>query len=135
VLRLKREYFKFVERELFDYDSTLKNIREFENDLITSSGNSDLNSSIRSGVSKTTENKALKLINNKTLLRMTKTINDINKGIGKLDEELQELYKLRYRKQIHYNKIITHHLPMSQATYFRKRNIIVNIVANEMGLI
>ena len=132
---LKKEYFKFVERELFDYDSTLRNIKEFETDLITSSGSSDINGSIRSGVSKTTENKAMKLIGSKTLLRMNKTVNDIDRGIAKLDKELQELYKLRYRKQIHYLKIITCHLPMSERTYRRKRNIIVNIVANEMGLI
>jgi len=132
---MKREVYKYVERELFDLDQTIKNIRELEHNLITTSESNDINGSIRAGVSKTTENKAMKLINNKVLNRMHNTVSNINTATRKLDEELFKLYVLRYRKQIHHVKIIMDHLPMSERTYRRKRNEIIKAVASEMGLI
>ena len=133
---MKKEVFKYIERELYDYEDTKKAILDLKDEILHPYKAKDDNKDIKgNATSSPTENTAIKIICNKQLNRMINTVRIIDKVVDKLDDDLKKLYDLKYRKQIHYNKIISYHLPMGEATYFRKRNRIVELIANELGYV
>jgi RinA family phage transcriptional activator len=131
---MKKEVFKYIERELYDYDDTLKAIKNLKEEIICTYKPTDVNADIKgNATSSPTENTAIKIISHKQLNRMIHTINSIDKVVEKLDDDLKKLYVLKYRNQIHMNKIITCYIYMSESSYLRKRRKIVSAVAEELG--
>jgi RinA family phage transcriptional activator len=132
---MKKEVFKYIERELYDYEDTKKAILDLKDEILHPYKTDDINKDIKgNATSSPTENTVIKIATHKQLNRMINTVRAIDKVVDKLDGELKELYILKYRQQIHYNKIITCHLHMSERTYFYKREKIVEKVAEELGL-
>jgi RinA family phage transcriptional activator len=134
---VNKSLFKYIEQELYDYEDTLKLIDHIKDDIRQDSG-------INYETEKTgptykighpTEDKAIKLMYNKQLNRAMQTICAIDKAIKKMDEEDLKLFNLKYIECIHFKRIMTVHMPMSEKSYYRRRNKIINLVAIEMGYV
>lgn len=130
--------FKFVEYELYHLQDTKKELKELKKELSEEqlgnmsydSFSSNKSNSPGSGV----ENSAINIIQNKVAIRASKTINNIESAINKLDEDKLELFQKKYNKDKPWQTIVTE-MSISQATFFRWRKEIVRKVAEEMGLI
>lgn len=133
--RIDSAVFRYIEKELYDYESTMKMIRNIKDDLRTDSGLSyETEKTGRTyRISCPTEDKALKVLTNKQLNKAVETVKAIDRARDKLDDEDKRLFHLRYRDGYNWRKIISHHMPMSERTYYRRRNRIVSVVAEEMG--
>ena len=130
--------FRFVEHELYNYESTIEELKEIKNDIREeASGNINYNNysttpSYPSGSS--SESAAIDLITNKAIMRATKTIRDIERAYEKLDGDKMKLFDLKYKECMPWQSIIGE-LCISDSTYFRWRSEIVRIVAKEMGFL
>ncbi|QTL96546.1 DUF1492 domain-containing protein [Iocasia frigidifontis] len=136
---LDNSVFRFVEHELYNYQETIKDLKEINHDDIEtkSSGNLlpyDRYSSNRSYPwGSSTEDCGIDLITNKIAYRMKRTIEAIGRAKKRLDDEKKELFRLKYQKGMSWQQI-TIEINISRRTYYRWRDEIVYITAEEMGL-
>jgi len=132
---MKKDIFRYVESELYDYEATLDFIKQSEDDIIQDGALTYDKDKISKTykITSSTEDKAIKLCTNKQLKKARETIAAIDKAKQRLDSEELNLLDLKYNKGIHYQKIISNHISMSERSYRRKRTKIVYLVANEMG--
>ena len=130
--------FKFVEYELYHLQDTKKELKELKKELSEEQlGNisyDDFSSNKSNTPGSGVENSAINIIQNKVAIRASKTINNIESAINKLDEDKLELFQKKYNKDKPWQTIVTE-MSISQATFFRWRKEIVRKVAEEMGLI
>lgn len=133
---LQREYFEYIERELFNYDETRREIDELREDIISEApAVSELATSITSGTkSDSTEKKAEQLLTNKVLARMIKTVKAIDRALGRLSETHEMLFHLRYQRGLSWQRVCME-MPTSRRSYFRVRRELVYMVAQELGFI
>lgn len=134
---INKETFKYIERELYDYEDTLILIKNIENDIIAdqSIDYSTIKTSRTNVINNVTEDKAIRLITNKRYSKAINTIAAIDKAIKKLNEDEKKLYELKYIEQIHWKKIIATHLTISERNYYRMRRKIILAVAYELGML
>ena len=129
--------FRFVEHELYNYQSTKEDLKDMKEDIAESSlGNLDYDdfSSNKGYPGSTTEATVTDIITNKAIIRATKTIRDIEEAKNKLDEDKLKLFHLKYNNRMPWQQI-TMEIGISESTYFRWREEIVRETAKEMGLI
>lgn len=131
-MKLQRDYFKFIEREMYNYDSYKKELEELCEDII-SGRPYELTTTISVGsIPGPTWRKTEKLLTNKVIIRMEKTINAIDRALERLGEEHRKLFNLRYQKCCPWQEVCME-LPVSRSNYFRMRKELVYAVAHEMG--
>ena len=135
-MKIDKAIFRYVEHELYNYENTKKELEEMKLDIAEAVvGNIQYdNYSINKNPGSSTETAATKLITNKAIIRATKTIKDIEKAKKQIDEEKLELLNIKYNSGMTKQQILKK-LNISERTYFRWRSEIVEIVAEEMGLI
>ena len=135
--KLDKSIFKFVEHELYNYQDTKEDLKDLEKSIAEEAmGNieyDNFSSTESYPGGSTTESAAIDIIQNKVAKRMADTIKNIEKALGKLDEEKLELFFKKYKQTKPWQTIIVE-MNISQATYFRWRKKIVIQVAKEMGL-
>ncbi|MFW6030178.1 MAG: hypothetical protein ACOCRO_07990 [Halanaerobiales bacterium] len=133
---LDNAVFRFVEHELYNYESTKKELKELKNDIREeSAGNityDNYSTTPTYSDSGSPETAVIDLITNKAIMRATKTIRDIERAKMKLDPDKEKLFELKYLELMSWQQI-TIELCISGATYFRWRSDIVRTVAKEMG--
>lgn len=132
---MNRIIFRYIEKELYDYEDTKKLIEDIQSDIANDSGlNYEGEKTGKTNkTSNPTENKAIKLMCNKQLNKAINTVAAIEKARLKLNEEDLRLFDLKYVQCIHWKRIISSHMPMSESTYHRRRNRIVSLVGQELG--
>lgn len=135
---LDNAVFSFVEHELYNYESTIQELKELKNDIREESAgnitygnesttpNYSIGSSCEAGV--------IDIITNKAIMRAAKTIRDIERAYEKLDGDKMKLFDLKYKECMPWQSILGE-LCISDSTYFRWRSEIVRIVAKEMGFL
>jgi len=133
---LSKAKIKYIESELYDYEDTLMLVRNTRDSIIDDQSIDYSKEKIStSNTYNAVEEKAIELVTNKQLKRAIETIAAIDKAVKVFSEDELEFYKLRYINQIHWKKIISCHMPMSERSYYRIKNKIIETVAIEMGLI
>ena len=130
---MERAVFRFIEHELFSYERTKREIQELREDIISDS--SAPRDSIPSAghISDTTARKAIRLMTNTALTRMTRTVAAIDRAMCRLNENHRALFELRYKQALPWHEVCAI-IPVSERTYFRMRQELVMAVGREMGL-
>ena len=138
-MKLKRQTFKYIEREIYDLHDTIKEIKVIEYDIIHGN-NIDSENPVPGRISArkasdTTAVKATELVEHKKLQRMKEKVNAILKVYNSLPEEKKRLIELYYWErpgELTWDGIAKE-LNMGRATAIRWRNAFVKRVAQEMG--
>src|SRR5690554_94875 len=138
-LKLKRQTFKYIEREIYDLHDTIKEIKVIEYDIIHGN-DTDIDSpqpgrtSART-INDTTAIKATELVEHKRPKRMKEKVNAILKVYNSLPEEKKRLIELYYWErpgELTWDGVAKE-LHIGRATAIRWRNAFVKRVAKEMG--
>lgn len=132
-MKLNRAVFRYVEHELFNYDETLKLIKELQQNIIEST---PFKETFSSGgyISDPTAQKAVKLVTSTAIARMEMNARAINRALKLMPEQHRLLFELRYRQGKPMQQVCDE-IPASERSYFRWRKEIVEVVAKEMGLV
>lgn len=133
---LKRGIRMYIESELRDYDNTKKEWELLQDEIICGSGGND-DSGIRgTDISQPTERKALKLITNRRLSQLERTIKSFEKVIINLQPDLIRLVQLKYwdNPRMLTDDGIALELHIDKRTLYRYTNGILLALAKEMGV-
>ena len=134
--KLPDAIFKFIEYELYNLDSTKRELEELKMDMSEGSIGgmeyNDMSSGPNNENHSSTETTALDIMTNKAIMRAAKTIKDIEDVKQQLDEQKLRLFHLKYKRNRPWQQI-TDDLSISETTYFRWRKEIVERVAQKMG--
>ena len=130
---MERAVFRFIEHELFSYERTKREIQELREDIISDS--SAPRDSIPSAghISDTTARKAIRLMTNTALTRMTRTVAAIDRAMCRLNENHRALFELRYKQALPW-QAVCERMPYSERGFYKLRKEIVEMTADEMGL-
>lgn len=132
---LDKNVYRYVEYELFNYTNSKEELADEEIDAIYGIVEGDINAGIRGKNKKSnrTENSAIKILSSKRTVKLTKTIQDIDNAMDKLDKVYNKFFELYYKKRKGMvetcNKV-----PISERSFYNYKNKIVWAVAKEMGL-
>lgn len=128
---LEKANFKCIEFELYHYHQTKKTYDDYEDDIINGAGVSQEIKGTQ--ISKPTEQKAVKLVSSLHLVEMKKRLDAIEYVMGILPES-----KLGLLQEKYFNKRLTDYgimqkLNIEQATFYRYRREIIQLIADRMG--
>ena len=136
-MALKRQIRQYIECELRDYDQTKKEWENIQKNVICAGGCGD-DSGIR-GTDKrsATESKALRLISNKRLAQLERTIAAFERVLSRLQEEKYKLVMLKYwsSPQMLTDDGIALKLNISKRTLYDWQSAIILAFAKELGLV
>jgi RinA family phage transcriptional activator len=130
-----RAVFRCIEHELYNYDTTLKEMRDLRERIIEAPPLREAVSGT-GHVSDPTARKATQLVTNTDLARMARmarTVAAIDKSLARLSEDHRALFELKYRQTMPWRRVCRE-LLTSERTCFRIRRELVEIVALEMDL-
>lgn len=125
----------YIEAELRDYHDTIKELEELRIELLEESAPRYEG---RSGkIADPTGQKAVRLITNRRLSYMTRTVSAIDRVLGGLDETRQRLIALRYwQGKREFNDVgLAQELSIDRSTVYRWLEQILLAIAVEMGMI
>jgi RinA family phage transcriptional activator len=132
-VRIERRVFRYVEYELYNYDSTKKELERFREEILESSP-SPPEIKVQSGLGDPTAKKVEKILTTTYIARAEQTINAIEKSLNMLTDLHRMLFKLKYQDCLPWQEV-TIELEISERTYFRIRRELVVMVAQQLGLI
>ncbi len=132
-MRIERRVFRYVEYELYNYDSTKKELERFREEILESSP-SPPEIKVQSGLGDPTAKKVEKILTTTYIARAEQTINAIEKSLNMLTDLHRMLFKLKYQDCLPWQEV-TIELEISERTYFRIRRELVVMVAQQLGLI
>ena len=130
-MKLNKSIFRYIEHELYNYGSTKKEIAELKEDIIT--GVPQVETVVQSGTSDQTLRKTEKLMTNKVLQRMEKTIRAIDMALVRLGDQHRQLFELKYQQGLPWQQVVME-MVISERSYFNYRRELVFMVAEQMGL-
>ena len=131
-VKLNRAVFRYIEHELYNYDSTMEEIEFIRENIINAPPLRDAVPGT-GYVSDPTAKKATKLITNTVLMRMARTVSAIERALKRLNTDHRAVFELKYRQGLRRQQVCVE-IPTSERTYFRLRRELVHMVALEMGL-
>lgn len=122
----------YITKELYNYEFNVNKLKEIQDDILYSSGsNSDGQPKGNKKVN-VVEQKAEKLIESRTVLIITRKIQNIKAALKKLDEEEQEIVDLIFFKgntQVY----LQMHNNISKDQYYNIKNKMIYLTAREYG--
>lgn len=138
-MKLKREIKKYIESELRDYKTTKKELEQARSDIIYAGCSGD-DSGIRgTDIGNATQSKALKLLTNRRLAQLERTIKAFERVIGSLPEDKFKLVQMRYwdnqKTKILTDDGIALKLYIDRKTVYNWANGIILALAIELGLV
>lgn len=143
-MRIRREIKKYIETELQDYDRTKKEWEQLQSELTNRNNVETFDTMFeRLGIDETvqcqsvTESKALRLITNKRLSQLERTIKAIEKVMMNLPEEKFKLVQMKYWDvpRTLTDDGIAYQLSCDRRTIYKWTDGIILAIAIEMGLI
>ena len=136
-MALKKAIRQYIESELRDYDRVKKEWEQIQDDVINSSGHGD-DSGIRgTDMSAPTESKALRLISNRRLAQLERTIKAFERVLTRLPEDRFKMIVLRYwtHPQPLTDDGIAMELFVDKRTVYNWCNAIIGELAKELGMV
>lgn len=132
---IEQQNFRLLESELYFYKDTKKELQLLEDDIANLSSSSD--SSIRAGISKPTEAKALRLMSSKELLEARRRIEAIEYMLDVLrcceEPAKLRLIEMKYFERKYTDVGIWEALNISKKTYYRWKREAILLMANKLG--
>ena len=132
---MERAVFRYVEHELYNYDYTVREIKEMREDILNSTNSPEVKPEKQGKYinGDVTFSKVARLTTNVALLRMQETTAAIDKALRLLSEQHTHLFQLKYQ-ECKDMRVICNEMPTSERTYFRMRKELVEMVAVQLGL-
>lgn len=123
---LDKHTYKKIEKRLYEYDDLKEEIEIEEENIIYGSKNGTCDGGMGNAIAKSTEQRALKLIESNKRNEQDKAwIEVIDEVVGKFkDTEHEKIIDLQYRKQLRIQKILNS-LHIEKSTYYDKKNDII----------
>ena len=135
-MRIAKEIYDYINYELINYKHYDEMINKIRNDIIESSPNPPDGQPKGNKISDPTFDKVVKLTTPMTMYRIEYNKSCIERALKKLDVYQKEFFNKNYKENNGNNKIgVCYELSISERTYYRMRNKIVEYVGKEMGLI
>lgn len=133
----KNAYKKLIELELSYYEQSKLDLEDYRMNIMELHEKSENIGG--SGISNQTQNKAIELLNSVSIRETERWIRNIEYAIKviKLSPEPRkiELLEMKYLKMSHSDLAIQHALHIEQATFYRWKNEIIQIVADRQGYV
>ncbi len=135
--KVEKANFKLIEVELYNYHETRLLIENEKEDIIDASPSVEASSKSRPG--KPTESKAVKMLSSKALIEAERRINAIANVLNQLEamgeQDKLKLIKLKYFdiEKKYTDMGVWSELNIGQATYYRWRKEIVELIALKLG--
>lgn len=126
--------FRFIERQLYNYDETKRRIEELRDTL-----SYDASPTVREMVpgagyiSDPTANKAIRAVmSSPVLYRMETNIRSIDAALRRLTDSHRQLFHLKYQLDLPV-PMVCMRLPISTSGFYKLRRQLIYMVAEEMG--
>lgn len=133
-MKLEKEVYKYIDYELHHYEENKKKLEEIRNDIIESSPMpQDGQPSGKGFTGNPTEKKAIKLITSVAIMKLEDNVIAIDNVYHKLTEDYKRFFDLNYKNKVGIVRTCIE-ASISEKTYYRWRDSIIEMVANEMGL-
>ena len=135
-MKINSRIFRFVEFELYNYDTTKAEIEAIRSDIFEKIPAVAADKDYVTGgeLSNPTEAKGMRLTTNVALLRMQQTVDGIDRALQVLHEEHYILFEMKYRQKKEWQEIVIQ-MPTSERSYSRKRKELVEMCALQLGYI
>lgn len=135
-MRIDKKVFDYIDYELTNYKFYEQKIEEVKKEILDSSPNPPDGQPRGNAITNPTLDKVIKLTTPMAIYRMEYNKECINRALQKLDKYHNEFFKKNYIDNNGNNKIgVCYELHISERTYYRIRNKIVEYTGKEMGLI
>lgn len=134
-MKLARDIFRYVEHELYNYDSSKGEIQDMREEILLSSPCPSVTPlSSTNSVSDTTGKKAVSLVSSRAISHMARIIKCIDGALARLNEDHLLIFELKYRQRLPWQRVCDE-IPMTRTTFFRVRRELIFMVAYELGLV
>lgn len=135
-MRINKKVYDYIDYELINYKYYDEMINKIRKDIIESSPNPPDGLPKGNRITDPTFDKVVKLTTPMTMYRIEHNKHCIERALEKLDIYHKEFFDKNYKENNGNNKIkVCYELAISERTYYRMRNKIVEYVGKEMGLI
>jgi len=137
--KLRFAVIRYIEAELMDYPENKKVLEELKLDIIESAptledvGGNSIHTTNR--VSDPTYSKTARLVTNRRIRHLERTINAIERVLNMLDRDKYRLVELTYWDRKFTPLGVADELHISKSTYYNWREDIIKLLAVEMGLV
>jgi RinA family phage transcriptional activator len=108
-------------------------LEQAREDIINAGPVKDLSNIRGSEISRPTENKAIRLADNPYLKRLERNIKAIERALKFGGESQQEFFEFKYIQRGSWQA--SHDIHIGESTYYRRRKILIQRVAEQMGLV
>ena len=135
-MKIAPAYKNMIEFELRNYDYTKEIIEEVKDEIINKPPMAvgETERVMDSRISNPTERKGIRLVTNTALVHMERTVKAIDRALEVLEKEHREIFKLHYQGKRDWKQVLSM-MYISQDTFYRKRNELIEQVAVELGLV
>lgn len=135
-MRINKKIYNYIDYELTNYKFYEKNIENIRNDILDSSPPPTDGQPKGNKMSNPTVDKVIKLNTPMAIHKMEQNKKCIERALEKLDIDHKDFFEANYIKTNGNEKFkVCNELPVSERTYYRMKNRIIEYVGREMGLI
>lgn len=135
-MRINKKIYNYIDYELTNYKFYEKNIEAIRKDILFSSPPPADGQPKGNKTSDPTADKVIQLNTPMAIYKMEQNKECIERALKKLDADHNKFFKMNYIDTDGNNKIkVCYDFPISERTYYRMKNKIINFVGKEMGLI
>ena len=131
-MKINKSIFRYIEHELYNYEQTKKDLALYREQILEGTAYPEV--SVQSGISDTTQAKAVKLTSSAFVIQSERILNAIDKSLTILGDKHRELFRLKYQLGVSWPNI-TIDMGISDRTYYRLRRELVVTVGQQLGLI
>lgn len=124
----------FITKELYNYEFNVNKLKEIQDEILYSSGSNSDGQPKGNKIVDVVEQKAEKLIESRTVLIITKKIQNINNALDKLTEEEKDIVEKIFFKG--YTQVyLQMHENISKDEFYNTKKKIIFFTAREYGMI
>lgn len=135
-MRINKKVYNYIDYELSNYKFYEKNIEAIRKDILTSSPLPADGQPKGNNTSDPTVDKVIQLNTPMAIYKMEQNKKCIERALEKLDVDHKNFFEANYVKTNGNEKFkVCNDLPVSERTYYRMKNRIIECVGREMGLI
>ena len=135
-MKINKKIYNYIDFELTNYKFYERNIEQIRNDILYASPPPNDGQPRGNSMSDPTLDTVIKLTTPMAIYRMEYNKECIDRALKKLDSYHKEFFEKNYKENNGNNMIkVCYELSISERTYYRMRNKIVEYVGKEMGLV